>query len=249
MENDEMPTLIAYLFLAVLLTAMSVRSSLQENQKQQQQAVRDENQEKRERKLTSAQDALNAEQQVFSLQQTAMARDLGRLAEFEKSANASANVAGRITNIKSPSVQLANVSSVTARTIDWETVLWNLDQPSDEPYPIPTQSVEFMKGKSTALPMSIFINRGVPFPKDGDRIFGYLYVDCANCETSHFYWLYFHYGVSGWMAPIPTGSPINLQFILKNLESFKKEPDDNWLNQFALSGIRQAIGNNSDGPF
>jgi hypothetical protein len=177
-------TIVLYLFVTLTLAALSLRSALHESQRQQGQELRDQNQERREQKITSTQDALNAELQAFSQQQTIMAHDLTRLADLEKNANAMADVTARVTDLKDPGIQLLNKSSITAHTISFAPVLWNLELTGLNPYQIPSENGGFLKGHSAFLPSSLFDNRNFPLPKEGDRIFGYLSVDCVNC--AHF---------------------------------------------------------------
>lgn len=240
-----------YILAAVALALLSARSGLQQQAIQVRQAkeqarledahTRFERQQLAQQQgFSDQQKALAAEQQAFSRQQTNMADDLKRLADLERNSNALAGVTARVVNVDDPGVQLMNNSSVEGRDISWEAVLWNLEISTMQPLQIPSQTANFIKPKTMFLPYSLFANRGIQ-PHEGDRLFGYLSLDCANCQGSQNYWVFVNYAQSGWIAPVPPALPINLDFLTKHLDAFRKDRTGRWLEDIAPLGIRLPI--------
>lgn len=196
-----------YILAAAALALLSLRSGLQQQTIQVRQAkeqarledthTRFERQQlAQQQAFSDQQKALAAEQQAFSHQQTNMADDLKRLADLERNSTAVADVTARIVNVDDPGVQLINRSSVEGRDITWAAVLWNMEISTIQPLQIPSQTANFIKPKTVFLPFSLFTNRGIQLHQ-GDRLFGYLGLDCVNCRRSQYYWVFINYAQSG----------------------------------------------------
>jgi hypothetical protein len=237
-------TLIVYVFLTIVLVVGSVRSSFDQDHQQarielERQQV-DQQQRAQVKEFITQQERFQSEQERLDRQQAAIASDIDQLVTLAKEATTPAEVKARIVDITTPSIQIADPSSVTARNISWEAVLWNLEQDGLNPYPIPTQSIDFIKAKTMPLPSDLFNSYGI-HPKTGDRIFGYLAVDCGNCGPWRYYLVYFRFGESGWTYAMPVGAVISLKALTAKLPEFKQEKDDKWLDSLAPTAARESI--------
>jgi hypothetical protein len=122
----------------------------------------------------------------------------------------------------SPGVVLMNKTDAVIKDPICTLQMWNLSKtppivlPSwDEPQPN-----RFIK-KGTGLLLATLDNDKMkPLISDGDRVFGYVMVDCPDCKAARFYWLYAPYNrpTEAWYSEIPVGTVMNVLLISTLLE-------------------------------
>jgi hypothetical protein len=73
-------------------------------------------------------------------------------------------------------------------------------------------------------PIPIFdTSRIRQFPKNGDRLFGHILVQCSDCVVAHDYWLFIRYGQDAWYSPLKKGEFVQEVSVTRVLTDFKKD--------------------------
>ena len=108
-------------------------------------------------------------------------------------------------------VKVKNISEVTAHTLILGAAIFDLETP-EVVAPSPTtrpslstvnQEVQFLKPFFDTGSLSLFT-----YPKalgqiiPGHRLFGYVTVDCSDCDTQKGVWIYMTVGQGGWYSPM-----------------------------------------------
>jgi hypothetical protein len=109
----------------------------------------------------------------------------------------------RFDHITAPSLVIVNLSSSLVHGIKWSTGIWNMDLPdSDSPLPIPTNTLDFLRGGSESGPISIFGGPVSSWIKPGNRLFGTIAIDSPSWPEGTTYAVYIVWGASGWYAQL-----------------------------------------------
>ncbi len=100
------------------------------------------------------------------------------------------------------SVVVTNASSTkAARDVLHEARFYNLSQPVVGEYLTAFSSrvkkTEYVRPKGAMGPFPLEFR---PVPKEGDRVFGYITVQCPDCVQLRLYWIYLVVGSEGWYA-------------------------------------------------
>ena len=105
---------------------------------------------------------------------------------------------------KSPALQIANSSNDVVHDIKWGVVLWNTDSPERlTPLPIPIQTFDWLKPKSSSGAMSLFETPSVAsLVKPGDHLMGTAFVDCPRCSGARSYAVSIIYAQGGWFSEL-----------------------------------------------
>jgi hypothetical protein len=85
---------------------------------------------------------------------------------------------------KLPALMINNLSNATASVPKYSVILWNLDSDERNPLPIPVQVAtgDYIVPQAGWGPNNILDTELVrPLRKEGDRLFGYIRVQCADC--------------------------------------------------------------------
>ncbi len=116
------------------------------------------------------------------------------------------DVALRFISPKSPALMIKNLSDPVARDIRWMVGLWNMDLPDrQDPLPIPSQTVGWIRGHDEVGPQSLFSEPlVVPLLQPGNRLFGSASVDCPTCSKARTYVVYIVWGQGGWVSEVET---------------------------------------------
>jgi hypothetical protein len=100
-----------------------------------------------------------------------------------------------------PSLLIENLSDQVVRDVKYSVELWNRDLPDrDDPIPIPVSTFDFINGRQTAGPMSLFHNIQT-FVKPGDSLYGTASVVLPGGKA-HTYLMHIIFGSGGWYAEV-----------------------------------------------
>jgi len=61
--------------------------------------------------------------------------------------------------------------------------------------------------------------------KQGDRVFGYMWASCPNCERTRAYVIYAKQNDGGWFAEFPNGKYPALNHTGQQIDQIKRDPD------------------------
>jgi hypothetical protein len=101
-----------------------------------------------------------------------------------------------------PDLVVLNESSITARGIKWQVVLWNMEHPEIfDPLRIPSQIFDFIKPHDESGPEDLF-GPVASSLHAGDRLIGCASVDCPDCRNGRTYALYVAWGIGGWYSEL-----------------------------------------------
>jgi len=124
---------------------------------------------------------------------------------------------------------LVNDSSVVLRDPKFFPVVWDLDLPDrTDPLPVPTETFtgEFIRPHEYLGPEPIVAHQNAAsLVKPGHRLFGYIQVECPDCERTKGYWVWAINGTGGWYAELPPGHYAALNALFKLLPRIKADPD------------------------
>jgi hypothetical protein len=107
-------------------------------------------------------------------------------------------IAIRFVYPENPSLQILNLSDVTARDIRYGVGMWNMNKldKKNTPLPIPSGGVDFLRPRQAGGPLGIF---SVIEPIDqGAELFGSINIQCPDCLSSKTYVVYIVWGQGGW---------------------------------------------------
>ena len=125
---------------------------------------------------------------------------------------------------------ISNAGGDTAQTPAFQTILCDLDNGSLGILPIPRQTGDFLRPRSSLLRIPI-LNYGqssvMNLLKPTDRVFGWVSLMCANCIRQRWYWVYFNLGTAeGWYSEAKTQPPSKPLFDISNNPNFKESDLD-----------------------
>lgn len=127
----------------------------------------------------------------------------------------------------SPGLILFNKSSVVVRDPSYSLVMWNLDKglPTSLPTVSLTEGGRYLKPGQRMVEPTLDRPEMKPLISEGNRIFGFAYVDCPNCKRARYYWLYIVYGQDSWYSEIPEGTEPNLISMSQRLQDAEWDVD------------------------
>jgi len=129
---------------------------------------------------------------------------------------------------KLPALLITNPSTMTANAPKYSVILWNLDSDRRDPLPIPVQVAlgDYVVPRASWGPNNILDTDLVrPLRKEGDRLFGYIRVQCADCMAVRDYWAFIRVGENGWYAKLPEDKHVDNNSLLKLLPELRKDFD------------------------
>jgi hypothetical protein len=102
---------------------------------------------------------------------------------------------------------ISNPTTATANQPKFMTVLVDLDITPVQLLPIPQQTGDYLRGKSSLLriPILHYGNTNVlNIVKPHHTLLGWISLSCADCKKIRWYWLFYEYTVGGWYSESPT---------------------------------------------
>lgn len=129
-------------------------------------------------------------------------------------------------------IKVYNRSHKVARDVIYRFIMIDLERPNGtghfETCYINSDTLTPIAPGPPFLTRSLQLNG--PVPNKSDRLFGYLYVECPECETQRVYWLYYKYDEAGWYHEGASSDYPDLFKITSNnvnevLKSFQKHPN------------------------
>jgi hypothetical protein len=136
-----------------------------------------------------------------------------------------------ITEISSPVLRLVNPTGKVARQIRVVIGLWNIDAANNarQFLQIPALTLDFVSPFGGSIPQNVFqyVDKSLRY---GDRLFGWVLVNCADCESGRAYLVFMRWHEGGWYSEA-IGQPsdtINLPegFERMTLEEYAKKTVD-----------------------
>jgi hypothetical protein len=135
----------------------------------------------------------------------------------------------QLVYVKGFAAVLANTSKTTLRDPKFAPLVWDLDIERKDPLPAPvwgaTANDWIRPGENMGPQAIISLPNVYPLVKQGDRIFGVIYVSCPDCARTKWYWVYAVLGKSGWFSEIPKGRIPMLNALFKSVPDVQKNPD------------------------
>lgn len=135
---------------------------------------------------------------------------------------AAPELSARFIQAKSPGVILVNRSKAVAHDPSCYSSMWNLSR--HPPLSLPSYNEnnpgQFIKPGAELLLATLDNPAMKPLIAEGDRIFGFVGVDCSDCSRVRYYWLYVVYGhpTEAWYSEVPGGQMVNVLAVNKALE-------------------------------
>jgi hypothetical protein len=182
---------------------------LQELQSARQAIVDSGTEERNE--LDSARAALNSAVSIAAKQKTILERSLETstrqldiIRAERELALAQPDARAELVYPTDLAVIISNASKTKVATqIGYELVMRDFDHPFGEGFQLvstKTASVDYVCPGSGYLPtkLDLLPSPASPPPKTGDRLFGYLLVQCPDCLRVRYYWFYWVYNEKGW---------------------------------------------------
>jgi hypothetical protein len=125
-------------------------------------------------------------------------------------------------------ILLLNDSSVILNKPKWGFAIWNLgkvDDPAEKTavLPIPTAEGDYIRPHEALGPEGA-ISEVRSLVNPGDRLFGYVFVECPECLKSKYYWVYAVVKQGGWFSEIKTGYP-DISVIGRNIPTIRQNID------------------------
>lgn len=161
--------------------------------------------------LNSARAALNSVVDIAGKQRTLLegnlktsAAQLSIIRQQQARELAQPDVDATIVNPTGLGVIVHNTSKIkVARDVKYQVILKNLDHPYLTTFQIVSgtlQEVDYIRPDGNYLPTTLqFISSPAsPAVENGNRLFGYLTVQCPDCKRMRVYWILWRYGVDGW---------------------------------------------------
>lgn len=114
------------------------------------------------------------------------------------------DVMARLVGVAAPSFQIENVSGKPAKQVKAVFALWNRDAKGDpmQFLQVPSYTLDFVRPRQASIPWQMFQPVVGSF-KYGNRIFGTILLNCADCEKGRAYAVYITWGKGGWYADMP----------------------------------------------
>jgi hypothetical protein len=137
---------------------------------------------------------------------------------------------------KSLSIMLRNASKLkVARKIRWQVTFHNLDRPYEGRFDIASSAattIDYLSPGESHMPAEVRLITSLnPAPvKVGERLFGYVTINCDECVSRRVYWVYLKMGEQGSYAEgteneFPFFSQLTTANIDEVLRRFFKKPD------------------------
>jgi hypothetical protein len=125
-------------------------------------------------------------------------------------------------------VLLLNDSSVLLSKPKWGFAIWNLgkvDDPAEKTavLPIPTAEGDYIRPHEAVGPQGA-ISQVPSLVHPGDRLFGYVFVECPECLKSRYYWVYAVVKQGGWFSEMKTGYP-DISVMGRNILTIRQSID------------------------
>ena len=130
-------------------------------------------------------------------------------------------VTAKFVQATSPGLIVLNNSQVVVRDPSCSVNMWNFSR--TPPISLPTYNQpnpgQFIKPGAGLLLATLDNPSMKPQITAGDRLFGFVSVDCPECKTARFYWLFVIYGrpVDAWYAEVPEGQQVDVIAVNKAL--------------------------------
>jgi hypothetical protein len=134
-------------------------------------------------------------------------------------ARAKPDIGAEFVRGTSPGIALTSLSDAVVRDPTCLVSAWNLDSKLNLPAFNQSEAGLFVKKGNGILVASLDNPNMKPLIKPGDRVFGFVAVDCPDCLETKYYWLFVVYGGDSWYSPIPKGSLVNALDINQRLIS------------------------------
>lgn len=102
-----------------------------------------------------------------------------------------------------PSILIHNKSKTkVAHGVLYEARFWNLSKPVGSSYEFTGSKVGSFdavrpEGTFGPNPFELFTGTSPSIPAEGEQLFGYVMVQCPDCQSPHFYWMYVVVGKTG----------------------------------------------------
>jgi hypothetical protein len=140
-------------------------------------------------------------------------------------------IAAKFIQATSPGVMVLNVSKEggVVRDPSCNVTMWNLSR--NPPLSLPTFNQnnpgQYIKHGDGLLLASLDNPSMKPQISEGDKVFGFVSVDCPDCKAMRSYWLYVVYGrpAEAWYSEIPEGQKLNPIVISKGLQEANWDVD------------------------
>jgi O-acetyl-ADP-ribose deacetylase len=119
----------------------------------------------------------------------------------------------------SPGIIVLNNSQVVVRDPSCSVVMWNFSK--TPPISLPTYNQpnpgQFIKPGAGLILATVDNPSMKPQIAAGDKLFGYVSVDCPECKTARFYWLFVIYGqpMDAWYSEVPKGQQVDVLAVNK----------------------------------
>jgi hypothetical protein len=137
------------------------------------------------------------------------------------------DISAEFVAANSPGIAVTNLTPDVVMREPMVTIsAWNLDTKVNLPGFAYTEKGGFVK-KGTAVIIGSFDNPNMKsLIKVGDHVLGLVTVDCPDCLTAKYYWVFFAYGGESWYSPIPVGTTINIMEITRSMNAAKWNVDE-----------------------
>jgi hypothetical protein len=138
-------------------------------------------------------------------------------------AHATPGISAYFVRGTSPGVVLLNPSPVVVRDPSCSIVMWDLTK--NPPVSLPTFNQynpgQYIKPGEGLLLATLDNPSMKPQIDVGDKVFGFVSIDCPDCRTARFYWLYVAYGKpdEAWYSEVPGGYPVSIISVSRGLEN------------------------------
>jgi len=102
-----------------------------------------------------------------------------------------------------PSIVIHNKSRTkVAHGVLYEARFWNLSKPAGGLYEFTGSKVGSLdavrpEGTFGPNPFELFVGTSPSIPAEGEQLFGFVMVQCPDCQSLHFYWMYVVFGKTG----------------------------------------------------
>jgi hypothetical protein len=141
------------------------------------------------------------------------------------------DVAMRLVYPTRPALMLDNKSHYTAQSIKYAFALLYINgKNAGTPVPILSAGADFIKSNDSVGPENLFDPpQIVRTPTEGEKMFGWMQINCLNCVRIRYYWAYIQFGFGGWYVEVPKKRFEDIVRWLKN--SGKHDASDSDINE------------------
>jgi hypothetical protein len=124
----------------------------------------------------------------------------------------------------SPVIVLVNDSQALVRDPSTSIVVWNMTTHSSLPAWNNNNAGMYIKPGAGLLLATLDVPTIKPHISMGDKIFGFISIDCPECAVKY-YWLYVVYGGKSWYSPIPAGFQPDIISVSQGMEKAQWDLD------------------------